>query len=93
MGYNQDAATPEEIWDEISFLAPIFEGIGFGSLEEAPYWPGTPVCDVDRIVSTNGKIKFSLPTAGGSSFKSVESCDSVENWFAAYLEEVGLGKK
>jgi formate dehydrogenase major subunit len=93
MGYNQDAATPEEIWDEISFLAPIFEGIGFGSLEEAPYWPGTPVCDVERIVSTNGKIKFSLPTAGGSSFKSVESCDSVENWFAAYLEEVGLGKK
>ncbi|RJX28034.1 MAG: FAD-binding protein [Dethiobacter sp.] len=93
MGYYQKLSTPEEIWNEIISLTPIFEGLDYSVLEEAPYWPGTPVCDIERIVSANGKINFKLPVKGEAAFQPGESFDSVEKWFARHLQEIGLAGK
>lgn len=90
MGYYQKLNTLEDIWNEIRSLAPIFEDIDYSQLEEAPYWPGAPVCSIEQVVSANGKLSFKIPAKGEAAFRFTESCDSAEKWFASYLEKIGL---
>lgn len=90
MGYHQKLASPEDIWNEISSLVPIFEGISYSKLEKAPQWPAS-VCHLEQIIFTNGKLKLALPGKDSRAFEDVEIQDSIEKWFNTYLEEKGLG--
>ena len=91
MGYQQKAATPAQIWQEMTALTPVFNGISYDSLDKAPYWPeNQPVCEIEAIEATVGKLKFVLPSVDIPAFIERESADSVGKWFKAFLWEKGL---
>ncbi len=93
MGYKQKIDRPADVWPEISNTVPLFEKLSSNLLDEAPYWPGSPLYSVEQLVSANGKINVVLPDKGKPAFVSVDTCDSVEKWFEKYLEEKGLQGK
>ena len=91
MGYQQNMQSLEDVWNEISLLAPIFKGAAFESLDEGFFWPaGVPICSIDQIAGVKGKILFTLPTNHVNAFRKGQITDSVENWFEQFLAEKGL---
>lgn len=90
MGYVQKAASPDKIWEEMVMLTPSFAGIKYDSLDDAPYWPGEPVCQIDEMLAAVGRMKFMLPSVETPAFEERDSADSVGKWFKAFLWEKGL---
>ncbi len=92
MGYQQSIDSPDALWDEITFLAPVFKGMDFANLnDQGYYWPaGMPVFSIEKLININGKIKFSLPANDKKAFKELKVTDSGEKYFNKYLEEKGL---
>lgn len=91
MGYRQQAASPQQIWQEMKGLTPIFNGLSYDSLDEAPYWPSNqPVCQIEAIQASVGRMQFILPSGDIPAFIERESADSVGKWFKAFLWEKGL---
>jgi len=91
MGYIQNPASPQQIWAEMTALAPAFFGVDYDTLKEAPYWPaGKPVCQIETILAAVGRLKFILPSGENPAFIERESFDSVGKWFKAFLWEKGL---
>lgn len=91
-GYQQDHSSPEEVWNEMRELSPIFEGLNYQDLNNAPYWAGSPVGMVDKMVAANGKFNFVLPKNGIPAFQEAESVDSMLKWYKEFMTERGLQK-
>lgn len=91
MGYVQKPDAPAKIWQEMATLTPSFGEITYEDLTDAPYWPGTPVCQIDDMLAAVGRLKFILPAVETPAFVERDSADSVGKWFKAFLWEKGLG--
>ncbi len=92
MGFKQNYASLENLWEEIGFLAPIFKGIAFRKLDDdGIYWPGgMPVSSVEQLTRAAGAIRFGVPANNLPAFREILLTDSVEKWFEQYLVEQGL---
>ncbi len=91
-GFHQQFSSPEDVWNEIRKLSPIFEEITYAELDNAPYWGGSPVCMIDELVNANGKLKFMLPEKGVPVFEEITIVDSALKWYREFMTEKGLQK-
>jgi len=72
LGYRMDYSSPQEIWEEVAYLSPIFAGISFPRIEHAglqwpcpaPDHPGTRFLHAQRFTRGPGKfhaVEYSPP--------------------------------